>query len=288
MIDVTSGPRLVLAQVADLARELTGARHAAVVRPRKAVRRTPIRPERGVVAVPLRDGRGGRLGVLRVWDKPGPFTRSDRTILAVLARLGPDLVGAALAYRRATRSGEQFRALTRAAPLPIVELDEEGRCLAWNPAAERMFGWTAEDVRGRLCPAVPERLRDDLRSVLRRVFAGETVPQIETLRLRKDGSLVDVSVSVAPVLSASGAVVGSMAILADRGQRTLLQRQLDGLRAATLSPREREVVRLLREGSSYHGIAKALGRSEGTVRTLVHRAYRKLGVHSRSDLPALR
>jgi RNA polymerase sigma factor (sigma-70 family) len=54
---------------------------------------------------------------------------------------------------------------------------------------------------------------------------------------------------------------------------------------SSLSPREREVVRLLRAGKSYKTIAQHLGIHEGTVRTLVERAYRKLGVSSRYELP---
>lgn len=285
-VDITSGPRPVLAQMARLARELTGARHATFALARSTPARPPAR-EPGLLTVQVADGRGRGLGLLRVWGKQGGFTPSDATILAVLGRCASDLVGAAVAYRRAMRSGERFRALVRSAPVPIVEMNVEGQCLAWNPAAERYFGWTADDVIGRPCPAVPEALRPELRAILGRVFDGETVPEVETLRVRKDGSVLDVAVSVAPVRSDTGEIVGSMALIADRGESKVLRRQLQRLRAETLSPREREVVRLLREGSSYRAIARAIRRSEGTVRTLVHRAYRKLGVHRRGDLPAL-
>lgn len=285
-IDITAGPRSVLAQIADRARQLTGARRATVTVGRAGSAQRGTR-EHGLIAAPLADGRGRRLGVLRAWDKPGGFTRSDETILAVLARVAPDLVGAALAYRQATRSGEQFRALVRSSPLPIVQMDEDGRCLVWNPAAERFFGWTADEVLGRRCPAIPEALKREFGSIFRRVFDGEDVPEVDTLRLLKDGSLADVSISFAPVRSNPGAVSGLVAVVADRGEVRLLRRQLHQLRVGMLSPGERAVVRLIREGSSYRAIARALGRSEGTVRTLVHRAYRKLGVHRRSDLPAL-
>ena len=88
-------------------------------------------------------------------------------------------------------SEERLRALFDASPLAIVEVDLGGRVTFWNQADKRLYGWTSAEVSGEELSFVPDPAeRDELRA---RLFEGEAISDIETKRLRKDGSLVDVA-----------------------------------------------------------------------------------------------
>jgi PAS domain S-box-containing protein len=120
----------------------------------------------------------------------------------------------------------RLRALIDASPLAIIEVDLDDRVTLWNRAAERLFGWTREEVLGGPLPVIPpgwEGQRGELRA---RLLAGETFADLETVRTRKDGVPLDVSISAAPVRGADGRVVGAMAEVADVSERKRAQEEL--------------------------------------------------------------
>ena len=84
----------------------------------------------------------------------------------------------------------------------IVSKDVDGTVQSWNPAAERIFGWTAAEMIGRsirvLIPADRQHEEDD---ILRRIRAGEMVPKFETERLHKSGQRIHVAVTVSPYVT---------------------------------------------------------------------------------------
>jgi PAS domain S-box-containing protein len=123
-------------------------------------------------------------------------------------------------------SEERLRALIDASPLAIVEVDLEGGVTFWNRAAERLYGWTADEVMGQPISFVPHAHAGQLDELRTRMLAGESFEGIETVRLRKDGSLVDVVLSAAPVCDATGAVVRYMAVSADISERKRAQEEL--------------------------------------------------------------
>ena len=109
----------------------------------------------------------------------------------------------------------QLSALIENSPLAIMRLDEEGTILSCNPAGERMFGWSAAELVGQKIPFVPADELEIVREVLRRVSQGERFVGIERRRLRKDGSLIDVSVSVAPMYDEAGTFTGIVSLMED-------------------------------------------------------------------------
>lgn len=98
----------------------------------------------------------------------------------------------------------------------ILSKDLDGRITSWNRAAERMFGYTAEEVLGQPVTILfpPDRV-DEETAILERIRRGEPVEHYETVRRRKDGSLIDISLTVSPVMDSEGNVVGASKIARD-------------------------------------------------------------------------
>jgi hypothetical protein len=153
-----------------------------------------------------------------------------------LGRLGP-AVNRALeekAVRDAARRAEAasrashrtLQALILAAPMAIWVLDASERVALWNPAAARIFGWTEQDVLGRVLPIASQEGPDDYRGVLRRALAGETLAGIELRHRKQDGTFITASLSVAPLHGPSGLVEGTMAVVADLTERRALEEQV--------------------------------------------------------------
>jgi PAS domain S-box-containing protein len=91
----------------------------------------------------------------------------------------------------------------------IVSKDLNGVITSWNAAAERMFGYTADEAIGKpITLIIPEERWDEEDVVLSRVRAGLSVDHFETVRRRKDGVLVDVSLTVSPIRAADGTIIG--------------------------------------------------------------------------------
>jgi len=132
-------------------------------------------------------------------------------------------------------SNEALAALFEASPLGILALDREGKIMVWNPASERIFGWSAADVVGRAPPMLPADKEDETKWMREVVLKGGGLAGFETRRMRKDGSLVDVSVSSAPLRDAHGSIRGIMAVYEDISRRKEMERRLvESERLATM------------------------------------------------------
>lgn len=107
-------------------------------------------------------------------------------------------------------------AIVESTDAAIIAKDLSGTILVWNPAAERIFGWTAPEMIGRSIRTIipPERQAEE-DSIIARIVRGERVERFETCRLRKDGSEVSVAVIVSPVCDADGTVVGASKVARD-------------------------------------------------------------------------
>ena len=106
----------------------------------------------------------------------------------------------------------------------IISKDLNSTIMSWNRAAERMFGYTAEEAVGRsIRMLIPAELQGEEDSVLARIRAGETVDHYETIRMRKDGALLSISLTVSPIRTESGQIVGASKIARDITERTRLE-----------------------------------------------------------------
>ena len=116
----------------------------------------------------------------------------------------------------------KLQAVIETSPLAIVTLDLDGRVVAWNPAAERMFGWSAAEALNQVLPVVPEGERAELLDVIRN---GVPLLSVEKRRLRKDGSPIEVTLWTAPLRDPAGELSGVMGIYADVTQSRQLEEQ---------------------------------------------------------------
>src|SRR4030095_15988737 len=93
-----------------------------------------------------------------------------------------------------------------------------------NPAAERMFGYTAEEAIGKsIRMIIPADLQSEEDVVMAKIRAGEKVDHYETIRRRKDGTTLAVSLTVSPIIDASGEIVGASKIARDVTERMAMQ-----------------------------------------------------------------
>lgn len=119
-----------------------------------------------------------------------------------------------------TSSSRRLAAIVESSDDAIVSKDLNGTIVTWNPAAERMFGYTPAEAIGRsIRIIIPADRQQEEDLVLRRIRAGETVEHFETIRLRKDGSTLPVSLTVSPVHEPGGRVIGASKIARDISER---------------------------------------------------------------------
>ena len=109
----------------------------------------------------------------------------------------------------------------------IISKNLDGIITSWNRGAERVFGYTAEEVIGQpITIVIPQDRQDEERVILTRIRRGERIEQFETVRQRKHGSLIVVSLTVSPVKDAEGKIVGASKIARDITEQKRTQEQI--------------------------------------------------------------
>lgn len=108
----------------------------------------------------------------------------------------------------------------------IVTTDLDGYVTSWNKGAETVYGFSHNEVLGQRMPFVPEFLMDSERTFIERVSAGETFKDIETIRKRKDSSMIDVSLTLSPIKNSAGHVIGISGIARDITQKKKTEKNL--------------------------------------------------------------
>ncbi len=155
-------------------------------------------------------------------------------------------------------SEERLRAVIEGAPVAIVEVGLDGTVKLWNPGAERIFGWPPEEVLGKPVPMVPPDREPEFRDLLGQIRDGHAYTGYETVRMRRDGSLVDVEVSAAPIRDAIGTVAGYLAVISDISDRTRHDQELRASRARIVAAGDdarRRLERNLHDGAQQRLVA---------------------------------
>ena len=127
---------------------------------------------------------------------------------------------------RSARAENRLSAVVEASPVAVIAIDSNGDVQTWSNGAERLFGWSAEEILGEPYPLVPDDRRAEFRRHKQRVDEGQVIDGVETQRQRSDGALVDVSLWAAPINDTDESVSGHMIAIADVTDRKQREQQL--------------------------------------------------------------
>jgi diguanylate cyclase (GGDEF)-like protein/PAS domain S-box-containing protein len=133
------------------------------------------------------------------------------------------------AHNELKASYQQLEAIIQTSPLAIYTRDMNDIVTTWNPAAERMFGWTEAEAVGLPVQTLPPGTLEEAESLSSRVRKGSIFNQVELVRLRRDGSPINISLSIAPVIDAAGQIFGYLTIAADITDRKAAEKQIEFL-----------------------------------------------------------
>jgi PAS domain S-box-containing protein len=271
-------------------------------------------PVRSYLAVPVMSQAGKVLGGLFYGHaEPDVFAHEAENLVATVAaqaaiaienfqlreqlnRKIADLEEAEVRHRKAARDAAVLAAIVASSEDAIISKDLTGRIVSWNQAATRLLGYAPEEIVGEsILRLIPEKLHLEEPVILAKIGAGERIEHFETVRVRKGGELLEVSLSISPVRDEKGTIVGASKILRDissrkRAEQSLLQAEkvaATGRMAATIAheinnPLE-AVVNLLYLAKTSIGItqevAKYIDAAEGEVGRVSHLAKQTLGFY---------
>jgi PAS domain S-box-containing protein len=143
--------------------------------------------------------------------------------------------------KRAEQATRLLAAIVESSHDAIVSKSLNGVITSWNKGAERLFGYAAAEAVGQnITLIIPPERRGEERTIVEQLTRGERVDHFETVRMRKDGSLLDVSLTISPMKDASGRVVGASKLARDiterkRAEEALRQAQTDLAHASRLT-----------------------------------------------------
>jgi PAS domain S-box-containing protein len=164
------------------------------------------------------------------YDRPHRFSDPELEVALTLARL-VSFSTARLKAREARNAAErgllQLASIVESSDDAIISKDLSGAIRTWNASAERLFGYTAEEAIGRsVTMLIPADRQDEEPEIIGRICSGEHIRHYETVRQRKDGDLVNISLTVSPMRSGDGRIVGASKIARDISERIDAERRL--------------------------------------------------------------
>jgi PAS domain S-box-containing protein len=157
-------------------------------------------------AAPIRDDQGQILGVVLVFRSIAERRRADEALHGTQARLA---------------------AIVESSQDAIISKGLDARILSWNTGAERLFGYTAEEIIGQsVLKLIPDDRQDEERMILEQLRRGEQIEHYETVRITKQGRRIDVSLTISPVRDEAGRIVAASKIARDITARKRAARRL--------------------------------------------------------------
>ena len=130
-------------------------------------------------------------------------------------------------HQRAEQASRRLAAIVETSADAIISKDLNGVIATWNKGAERLFGYLEQEAVGKpITMLIPEQQRDEETRILARIRSGERIDHFETIRRRKDGSLVTISLTVSPITDGLGRIVGASKIARDITEQKLREEQI--------------------------------------------------------------
>jgi PAS domain S-box len=166
-----------------------------------------------------------------VQEKTGRLERQTEVLEQAVQERTAHLQAALGALKTAEHGNRHLAALVESSEDAIISKSLTGLIQTWNRGAERLYGYTAEDVIGRhISLLIPADRQIEEADILARILRGERVPPFETVRVRKDGSFVHISLTVSPIVDEGGHVIGASKIARDITERKRIEQTLHELR----------------------------------------------------------
>jgi PAS domain S-box-containing protein len=154
------------------------------------------------------------------------YVRDDALEVQRVVGLAEDITERKIREAELRETNALLQAIIQSAPVGIDLVDPEGNIVLWNPMCERIFGWDAQEVLGKTIPIIPLEEHGKFLEFMHQTLAGEGLTQVETHRLRKDGSIVDISLSTALVRDTQGKIIGGIGITQDISERKQAELEL--------------------------------------------------------------
>ena len=220
---------------------------------------------------------GVAVGTIWIVSHDATRRRFDAEDLRVMTNLA---TFASTAYQThlAINTARQYAAIVTSSDDAIISKDLDGIINSWNSGAQRLFGYSAEEVVGKpISILIPPDRIDEEPVILQRLRRGERIEHYETVRCRKDGTTFDVSLTISPIRNAAGTIIGASKIGRDISERkhseahiTLLAREAEH-RAKNMLSTVEAVVHLT-QSDTVEGFKQAVN---GRIRALanVHRLF---------------
>ena len=178
--------------------------------------------------------------------------------------------------KRNEAAAQHYAAIVESSDDAILSKDINGVITSWNDGAQRLFGYTSEEAVGKpVTLLIPVERHDEEPRILERIRRGERIDHYETVRQRKDGSLVDISLTVSPVRDRSGNIIGASKIARNITERKKAEEQQDLL----LREMDHRIKNLF---ALAIGIVSLSGRSARNVQDLVKSARERLSALARA------
>ncbi len=158
-------------------------------------------------------------GICTEWDSQGKPLK--------FSGIHTDITQNKLLENNLREANEKLNTVIDSSPLAIICIDSEGFVTSWNKAAEKIFGWTKKEVLGKFNPIVPDNKREEFCDLIEgAIYKHKQVTGREVVHKKKDGTLVDISVSTAPLYDSKGLVTGLLAMLEDITFRKKMEEDL--------------------------------------------------------------
>ena len=179
--------------------------------------------ELAYVAVPmLRESRW----VASLWcsdDRPRDWTSHEITLIEDIA----ERAWAAVERLRSEVVASKLAAIVQSSDDAIISKDLNGIITSWNRGAEKIFGYTESEVVGKsITILIPPHRLDEEPGILERIRRGESIDHYETVRRKKDGTMLDISITVSPIFDAQGQAIGASKVARDITARKEAERKL--------------------------------------------------------------
>ncbi|MEN8263986.1 MAG: GAF domain-containing protein [Nitrospirota bacterium] len=199
--------------------------------------RVPGIDSTSVICVPLTIG-DHIIGTLGLYDKKDEwgvttFTIDDLNSLMTFASASSIAIENARLYRaeldrekEVTQTKDYLKSLIDDSADAIITSNTDGIIISWNKGAENIYGYPEDEVMDRFLPMVPQFLVEEEKNFIERIRNKETLRNLETIRQTKNGRLIEVSLTLSPILDSSGNVMGISGISRDISEKKLVEKEL--------------------------------------------------------------